>query len=107
MGDGLAMSEVTQSPNHRQRHSVVPSNALASERIVLQPWDREGEFEVHAVILGQSKGELTVRVPDPEKTCYLTICGFLPGRVNGQLWRLECIRESGCIELLDGERVKA
>jgi len=80
---------------------------MASERQVLQPWDQEGEFEVVAVILGQSKGELTVRLASAEKTSYLTICGFLPGRVNGQLWRLECVRVSGRIELLDGEPVQS
>ncbi len=85
--------------------SVTQSNPMAAEREVLQPWDREGEFEIRAVVLGQSKGELTVRVSDVTKPSYLTICGFLPGRVNGQLWRLECLRESGRIDLLDGEPV--
>ncbi|MEL6326755.1 MAG: hypothetical protein AAFQ61_07610 [Cyanobacteria bacterium J06626_23] len=97
------MTATDRSDNIR---SVIRSNALASEREALQPWDREGEFEVTAIVMGQSKGELTVRVAGMDKPSYLTICGFLPGRVNGQLWRLECVRESGRIELIDGEPVQ-
>ncbi|MEM7793120.1 MAG: hypothetical protein AAF579_01545 [Cyanobacteria bacterium P01_C01_bin.118] len=67
------------------------------------PWNREGEFEIEALILSQSKNDLLVKVKTDHGENHLTILGFLPGRVSGQRWRLECLRSSGRIELLDGE----
>ncbi|MEA5465355.1 hypothetical protein [Leptothoe sp. PORK10 BA2] len=67
------------------------------------PWNREGEFEIEALIVSQSKSDLLVKVQTDHGENHLTISGFLPGRVSGQRWRLECVRSSGSIELLDGE----
>ncbi|MEM9264234.1 MAG: hypothetical protein AAGA46_01785 [Cyanobacteria bacterium P01_F01_bin.13] len=67
------------------------------------PWNREGEFEIEALIVSQSKNDLLVKVKTDRGENHLTILGFLPGRVSGQRWRLECLRSSGRIELLDGE----
>jgi len=106
VSDVPASNDAAASKSVIQSRSMLRSNPMASEREILQPWDREGEFEVQAIIMGQSKGEITVRLTGTEKLSYLTICGFLPGRVNGQLWRLDCVRESGRIELLDGELIK-
>ena len=73
-----------------------------NEALYELPWNREGEFEIEALIVSQSKEDLLVKVRTDHGENYLTILGFLPGRVSGQLWRLECLRSSGRIELLDG-----
>ncbi|MEO0456425.1 MAG: hypothetical protein AAF152_07560 [Cyanobacteria bacterium P01_A01_bin.114] len=83
--------------------SAVAREASQDPLAPRRPWEQEGEFEVAALIVSQSRGELLVKVNYEGQESYLTIAGFLPGKVNGQRWRLECARESGQIELLDGE----
>lgn len=69
------------------------------------PWESEGEFELDALIVNQSGGEILVKIPKGDGSTYLTISGFLPGTVINQRWRLSCVRESGRVELLDGEPI--
>jgi len=79
-----------------------PPENQATERVITMPWEEEGEFEIEALIVSQGKGDLLVKVPKGDEEIYLTITGFLPGKVTKQRWRLECVRESGQLELLDG-----
>ncbi len=83
--------------------AVLRQEEAAALNQPVAPWEQEGEFQVDALIMSQTKGELLVKVPVGDKESYLTISGFLPGKVTGQRWKLECVRESGLIELLDGE----
>ncbi len=84
------------------RAVVSQSTPDALERKATMPWEVEGEFEVDARVVSQDKGEILVRITKSGAQYYLTVKGFLPGKVNNQLWRLSCLRESGQIELLDG-----
>jgi hypothetical protein len=79
------------------------SSNKALEGSTINPWEVEGEFELDAHIVNQSGGEILVKVPKGDNFTYLTIAGFLPGKIINQRWHLSCIRESGRIELLDGE----
>lgn len=88
------------------RAIIRPESDGSGER-TLMPWETEGEFEVEALIVSQRNGELLVKVPRGDREDYLTIAGFLPGKATKQRWKLLCVRESGQIELLDGERIKA
>lgn len=75
--------------------------------IEVMPWEQEGEFEIEAIIVSQSRGELLVKVQSGGQPVHLAIAGYLPGNVTSQTWRLSCLRASGQIELLDGEPVTA
>lgn len=96
---------VPRKPESDNIRAILRTNPASGER-VLMPWEQEGEFEIEALIVSQRNGELLVRVRRGEKEEYLMIMGFLPGKVNNQRWKLCCVRESGQIELLDGEPVK-
>ena len=91
-------------PETENTRAVVRSQELDSQYEL--PWNREGEFEIEALIVSQSKSDLLVKVKTDRGENHLTISGFLPGRVAGQRWRLECLRSSGSIELLDGEPIQ-
>lgn len=97
---------VPRKPEAENIRAILRTNPASGER-TLMPWEQEGEFEVEALIVSQRNGELLVRVKRGEKEEYLMIMGFLPGKVTNQRWKLCCIRESGQIELLDGEPLKA
>ncbi|NJN31571.1 MAG: hypothetical protein HC824_14960 [Synechococcales cyanobacterium RM1_1_8] len=101
----LAMTPST--PDSASRLAVARSRDRASDKALqgstAVPWEVEGEFELDAHIVNQSAGEILVKVPKGEGYTYLTIAGFLPGKIVNQRWHLSCIRESGRIELLDGE----
>ena len=83
--------------------SLAGSNPEALDRQTTLPWETEGEFELEALVVSQKDGEIVVRVPRDNSQRYLTISGFLPGNIRNQRWRLSCLRESGQIELLDGQ----
>ncbi|NEP15505.1 MAG: hypothetical protein F6J97_01235 [Leptolyngbya sp. SIO4C1] len=91
--------------NENDNISAVARTADRETDQSLPPWAQEGEFEITALIVSQSRGELLLKVDYEGRESYLTVVGFLPGKVSGQRWRLECVRESGKIELLDGEPV--
>lgn len=96
---------VLPTENSDNTRAVLRSEEASSAAMPIAPWSQEGEFEIDALIVSQSHGELLVKVDYGEKQNHLTIVGFLPGKVNGQTWKLTCIRESGKIELLDGEPI--
>jgi hypothetical protein len=95
---------VLQNDNSDNTQAVLRTEEVAEDSTAL-PWEQEGEFEIDTVVMSQSHGELLVKVNVNGKQSYLTIVGFLPGNVTGQSWRLTCSRESGKIELLDGEPI--
>ena len=96
---------VPRKPESENIRAILRTNSATGER-VLMPWEQEGEFDIEALIVSQRDGELLVRVKRGEKEEYLMILGFLPGKVTNQRWKLSCVRESGQIELLDGEPLK-
>ncbi|PZD71569.1 hypothetical protein C1752_06189 [Acaryochloris thomasi RCC1774] len=85
--------------------AVRRSNPQEVEPGEAMPWEQEGEFEIEAVIMSQSNGELLVKTNSGGQPTHLTIAGYLPGKVTSQTWRLACLRESGQLELLDGEPI--
>jgi hypothetical protein len=87
------------------RSAATASAPEALERREVMPWEAEGEFELDALIVNQSGGEILVKIPKGESFAYLTISGFLPGKVVNQRWHLSCLRESGRVELIDGEPI--
>lgn len=97
------------NPEAQKIRAIIRPETDESGERVLMPWETEGEFEIEALIVSQKNGELLVKVPraDREREDYLTIEGFLPGKVTRQRWKLLCVRTSGQIELLDGEPLKA
>ncbi len=90
-------------PTNNNVRAVLRSNPEETEAM---PWEQEGEFEIEAVIVSQSKGELLVKINSGDPPTHLAIAGYLPGNVTSQTWRLSCLRESGQLELLDGEPLK-
>ncbi len=97
----------TSTPESVSRLAVARNSDRSSDKALqgstVNPWDVEGEFEMDAVIVNQGGGEILVKVPKGESHTYITVAGFLPGTIINQRWHLSCIRESGRIELLDGE----
>ena len=97
----------TSTPESVSRLAVARNSDRSSDKALqgstVNPWDVEGEFEMDAVIVNQGGGEILVKVPKGESHTYITVAGFLPGKIINQRWHLSCIRESGRIELLDGE----
>jgi hypothetical protein len=91
------------NPANDNLRAVRRSNPQDVERSEVLPWEQEGEFEIEAVIMSQSNGELLVKINSSGQPTHLTIAGYLPGKVTSQTWRLSCLRESGQLELLDGE----
>ncbi|MGB7416475.1 MAG: hypothetical protein WA902_19885 [Thermosynechococcaceae cyanobacterium] len=93
----------TSQPANNNAQAVLRKNLHDGE---IMPWEQEGEFEIEAIIVSQSKGELLVKIEAGEQPIHLAIAGYLPGNVISQTWRLDCLRESGQLELLDGEPVQ-
>jgi len=97
---------VGSNPEAQKIRAIIRPETDESGERVLMPWETEGEFEIEALIVSQKNGELLVKVPRGDREDYLTIVGFLPGKVTRQRWKLLCERTSGQIELLDGELLK-
>lgn len=108
VSSNLSVKEVMvpRKPEAENIRAILRTSPASGER-TLMPWEQEGEFEIEALIVSQRNGELLVRVRRGEKEEYLMIMGFLPGKVTNQRWKLCCVRESGQIELLDGEPLKS
>ncbi|MEM9449630.1 MAG: hypothetical protein AAGA75_13975 [Cyanobacteria bacterium P01_E01_bin.6] len=95
------------NPEAQKIRAIIRPDTDESGERILMPWETEGEFEIEALIISQKNGELLVKVPRGDREDYLTILGFLPGKVTRQRWKLLCVRASGQVELLDGEPLKS
>lgn len=100
------MTTSSEPANDRIR-AVLRSQPPESMPVDPMPWEQEGEFEIDAVIASQRRGELLVKVNHNGYEAHLSIVGYLPGKVTKQKWHLVCVRESGRIELIDGEPLTA